>query len=337
MQPFQLTLSNGGTLTGLHHCPDPASPGYRAIDDSERPLLVAIHGSSYSASYFDADATRSAVPWSTALGVPVVAIDRPLYQGTSSFYPLPAGTTYHEQLALWLHRYILPAVWHEFGRGRGCSSVVLHCHSLAVPSAVLAAGRVAAEAARGEVPAYPLAGMTVSGLGSQLTPALAALHAARTTTTTTPPPPPPTDQVPAFAPRHAAKAKDDRMIQAGTVDPAVYALTEQLDNPMPYAEVHQYGQIWFPDGWRKLCGAVAVPVLIGMAEHDRLWMGTEEHVREFAGGFTGAERVDASVVKGAPHCIELSYVGQEWYARNFRWALECAAAFAAKKRRVDDT
>lgn len=315
MQSFTLTLPNGAALTGRYNRPDPASPGYVAVEDSRRPLLVAIHGGSYSSSYFDADAKHTAALCSNGLGVPVVAIDRPLYQGTTSLYPIPEGKTYHDQLADWLHQYILPAVWQEFGRG--CSSVVLHPHSLGVPSAVIVAGWVAHEQARGETPAYPLAGLTISGLGTQTHPDLQA-YAAQ----------PAPDPGTLFASPAPPAMKDATMLPAGTADPEMYTLTEKLDNPMPLAERAQYGLVWFPDGWRRLCERVKVPVLIGMAERDRLWMGTEEHVREFASGFTGSQRVEASVVKEAPHCIELSYFAQGWYARCFGWALECAAAYA---------
>lgn len=318
MQSFTLNLSNGAVLTGLYSRPDPVSPGHMAIEDSRRPLLIALHGGTYSSSYFDADEKHTASLCSNGLGVPVVAIDRPLYQGTTSFYPIPEGKTYHEELADWLHKYIFPAVWKEFGGA--CSSIVLHAHSLAVPSAVIAAGWVAQEQDRGEAPAYPLAGMTISGLGTQLHPDLAA-YADQ----------PSLDPPPLFASPARPAAKDAMMLPAGTADPEIYALTEKLNNPMPFAERAQYGLIWFPDRWRGLCEMVKVPVLIGMAEHDRLWMGTEEHVREFAGGFTGSQRVEASVVKEAPHCIELSYFAHGWYARCFGWALECAAAFSAKK------
>lgn len=319
MEPFKLSLSNGATVTGLHNRPQPSSPGYGAIEDGRRPLVIAIHGGTYSSKYFDADAKHTASLCSNSLGVPVVAIDRPLYQGTTSFYPIPEGKNYHEELAVWLHKYILPAVWSEFGHG--CSGVVLHCHSLAVPSAVIVAGWEARERAGGRTPSYPLDSMTISGFGTQKHPEVAVLESH-----------PPPDPTPMFDPTLPARTKDAMIIPEGTADPAVYALTEKLDCPMPYAERADYGLIWFPDGWRALCEAVRVPVLIGMAEHDRLWMGTGEHAEEFAGGFTGSERVEYSVVKEAPHCIELSFMAQGWYARCFGWALECAAASAARRR-----
>lgn len=353
MQPFKLTLSNGATLTGLHNRPRPSSsPGYAAIQDKRRPLVVAIHGGTYSSKYFDADARHTASLCSNSLGVPVVAIDRPLYQGTTSFYPLPEGSTYHEELAVWLHRYILPAVWHEFGRGC-CRGLVLHCHSLAVPSAVLVAGWVAREEdeerAEGQSPAaaaaacrlYPLDGMTISGFGSQKHPDIIAAGLAAAAAASPAADDDDDPNLPLFEPALAPAAKDALVLPAGTADPAVHALTEELDNPMPRAERADYELLWFPEErWRSLCAAVRVPVLVGVAERDGLWVGSRQHAAEFAeGGFAGGggcERLEYGVVGQAPHCMELSYVAQGWYARCFGWALECAAAAAAREEEEEE-
>lgn len=315
MQAFKTSLANGGTLSG-HFCnPETSSPAHSALDDSRRPLLVAIHGGSYSSTYFDADTKHTAVICSKGLGVPVVAIDRPLYKESSSFYPLSEGKTYHDGLAHHLHKHILPTIWREYGKG--CGSMVLDCHSLAVPSAVMLAGWYARERALADME-YPLAGLIVHGWGTQNT-ATVVDH------------PPPPDQVPEYVDL-ALELKDTRMFSRETVDPAIYKQTARLNHPMPYAELGDYRAAWADgDKWRDLCGVVEAPVMVGIAEKDALWAGTEEHLREFAGGFTGSERVDASVVKGAPHCIELSYWAQGWYARCFGWALECAAAYAAKE------
>lgn len=277
---------------------------------------MAIHGGSYCSTYFDADANHSAVLCSNGLGVPVVAIDRPCYQETSSFYPIPDGRTYHEELAFQLHKYILPTIWKEYGKG--CGSMVLHCHSLATPSAVILAGWYAQEQGKAEAPAYPLSGLTISGFGSQNAPHVVEQGKA-----------PQPDPLPEYI-DYQPDAKDERMLLKGTVDPAIYKQTERLNNRFPYAELHDYLVTWAGDKWQQVCGEVGLPVMIGMAERDALWLGTEDHVREFAGWFNSSERVDASVVKGAPHCIELSYWAQGWYARCFGWALECATAYAVK-------
>lgn len=314
MQAFKVDLPNGSTLSGHNYVPDISSPAYKAIDDSRRPLLVAIHGGSYNSTYFDADDKHSAVLCSEGHGVPAVAIDRPFYKETSPF-AIPEGKTYHEELAVQLHNHILPALWKEFGRG--CGSMVLHCHSLAAPSAVILSGWIAQERAQGKSPAYPLCGLTISGFGS--------IPKFVPQSEETPP-----DPIPEWSDIPLG-VKDELMMEKGTVDPAIYKQTKRLHNLMPRRERGDYEPIWNDDKWRTHCGAVEVPVMIGIAERDALWLGTEEHVKEFAGGFSKSERVDASLVRGAPHCIELSYWAQGWYARCFGWALECATAYAVKK------
>lgn len=186
------------------------------------------------------------------------------------------------------------------------------------------AGWAAQEKERGEEAAYPLAGLVISGFGSQ------SMPLPREKGTQTPPHPPP-EYI-----DFPIDLKDARMIPEGTADPAIYEQSGRLHESLPYLEIRDYKAIWADGRWRELCGRVKVPVMIGLAELDVLWEGTEEHVKEFAGGFAGSERVDASVVIGAPHCIELSYWAQGWYARCFGWALECAAAYAAKERGVKE-
>lgn len=160
-----------------------------------------------------------------------------------------------------------------------------------------------------EAQGYPLAGLVISGSGSQNTAQVAEEQGGK-------PPPEYID--------YPVDAKDGRMIPRGTADPAIYEQSRRLHNRMPYVEIGDYKAIWAG-------GKVKVPVIIGLAELDALWVGTEEHAREFAGGFAASGRVDASVVKGAPHCIELSHWAQGWYARSFGWALECAATYTIEK------
>ena len=137
MQPFTLTLTNGATLTGLANLPEalPTGPNFK-------PLMVGLHGGSYSSDYFHVDEKHTAALASNGLGIPWVAVDRPGYKGSTSFYPIPEGSSYHKTLGEWLHRLILPALWQKFGEPQGCTSMVLLCHSLGTPGAVIAAAKL---------------------------------------------------------------------------------------------------------------------------------------------------------------------------------------------------
>ncbi|KAL4981378.1 hypothetical protein BDW68DRAFT_192980 [Aspergillus falconensis] len=84
------------------------------------------------------------LPWrcsasiaSNAFGLPFVSIDRPCYGGTSSFLPSKFG--------------------------RGCTCVILLCHSLGAMGGIIAA----AMRGQGENPLYPLGGLITFGMGDK--------------------------------------------------------------------------------------------------------------------------------------------------------------------------
>lgn len=120
------------------------------------------------------------------------------------------------------------------------------------------------------------------------------------------------------------------MLQEGHVDLEIYKYTEELNHTIPVEEVEAIGSAWFPR-WKEWAARVELPVMVGLASDDLGWEGTEEHLRELSGAFTGSERVDSTIVKGAPHNMEMSYWARGWYARCFGFALECAATFAQKR------
>lgn len=68
--------------------------------------------------------------------------------------------------------------------------------------------------------------------------------------------------------------------------------------------------------------------MIGIASHDRMWSGTKEHLDDFSDCFTKSVRVDGSVIRGAPHNMEMSYWSKGWYARCFGFAMESAVSLA---------
>ncbi|KAK1755621.1 hypothetical protein QBC47DRAFT_191956 [Echria macrotheca] len=306
MQSFKLTLANGATLTGLSNLP-PHNP---TTTPKYRPLMVGLHGGSYSAGYFDVNEKVSASITSNGLGVPWVAIDRPGYRTSTSFNPIPEGSSYFEMIGSWLHAYILPALWSEFGAPQGCTGVVLHCHSLGTTGGVISAGLHATEIKQGKTPAYPLLGVISSGFGTR------SIYAMET-----PEPKPEFIEIP-------GKHKDAMFLPPGSCDESVWEHTDRLNEPLPVREVDEVRAVWlerFKTEWAPL---VEVPVMIGIAERDVFWEGSEEHVRDFGGAFTASPRVDGSLIRGATHNLEMNYWAPGWYARCFGFGLECAASFA---------
>lgn len=309
MEPFRLSLPDDLVVSGIYNIPphDPSS------SPKHRPLVVGLHGGSYTSSYFDATPKITARLTSDALSVPFVAIDRPGYKDSTPVTPIPEGSSFPQEWGAVLHRRILPALWAEFGRPGGCACVVLHCHSLGGNGALVAASLHAAELE----PEYPLGGVVMSGFGSLLKPT--GGHQSQ------PDPPPTHINIP-------VQVKDSTLLLPGTADEAVYAESERLDHPVPFDEIAALRLSWL-DTWKEKWGAnITAPVMVVMAERDYYWDATDEHLQDIAAGLPKSVRVDTSIIHAAPHNLELSYWGPGWYARSFGFALECAVSFKLGKQ-----
>lgn len=325
MQPFTLTLPNAATLnlpnattlTGLAAIPPPPT----TPNPPPRPLIVALHGGSHSAHYYDFDATHTATPLSTALAVPFIALNRPTAP------PPPSATArraHFEHQGAWLHAHALPHLWTTYGLPARCTAIVLLAHSLGTPPAVVAAALHAADAA----PAYPLAGVAFSGFGARLQEGFA-----------------PFDEPAADGGDEGwrvlpAARKVAALLPRGTAEEGVrerYGRDERLNTRVHGEETGSCAREWFPR-WKEEWGAmVAVPVMVGLAGAETMWEVSEEHAEELRIGFGGGvggrgNRVDVGLMPGAPHNLEMSYWAQGWYARTFGFALECAAEFEVRKR-----
>ena len=228
MQSFHLKLSNDAVVAGIRSIP-PSSTS--AVD--RRPLIVALHGGTYNCQYFDATPTHTASISSAAFGVPFRSIDRPCYGRTSSFLPVPEGSDFNRETGSWLHNYILPALWTEFGVTNGCNCIVLLCHSLGVMGGTVAA----AMHGQDEKPLYPLGGMIASGLGDKQSPFMKTaprLH----------------ESVGHDHVLMPLEAKDRIMFRPGTVSQEILNCSEHLSAVSPVAELQDFVQVWF-NTWRK--------------------------------------------------------------------------------------
>jgi pimeloyl-ACP methyl ester carboxylesterase len=306
MQPFQLKLANNGIVSGMHSIPLPPS-----ISSFHRPLVVGLHGGCYNSQYFDATPKTSASTMSTSLGVPFVSIDRPSYGGTSSILPIPEGSDFNRETGIYLHYHILPKLWSEFGQPNRCNSIVLLCHSFGVMGGIVAASLHAQD----KEPLYPLGGLIANGMG----------HIQSSSMKENPPTFQPMDDNYALLP---LEAKDSIMFKPGTVDSEVLEQTERLNSPIPIAEVALFAKVWLPVWKTKWAAHISVPVMFSLVDNDPFFTTNEEDLEGCVKAFEKSVRVDRSLVKEAPHCIELSRWSYGWYARCFGFALECAANMA---------
>ncbi|KAI4123285.1 MAG: hypothetical protein LQ338_005334 [Usnochroma carphineum] len=310
MDPFSLSLPNNAVVTGLRTPPLPTSPA------KDTPLVIAIHGGSYSAYYFDATPSNSVLPISNFLRVPCVAMNRPGYLDSTALASLLLeDSTYCQEEGKYLHHEILPAIWRTYNEAYGVSSIVILAHSLSVPMTVVAA----ALNAREDNISYPLSGIILHGLGTQLnTKTQESIHTHTHTDLSSP------------HIRFPIPLKDELML-CGLADQEVLDQSERLNTFVSLAELADGGATWQTYWQERYARYVRCPVLYNLAGEDQLWVANEGTVQEFAGAFTGSVRVEKEVVVGVPHCMELGRAGRGWYARCFGWAIECGVAFGEGK------
>lgn len=313
MESLKLTLSDGGAVTGLINLP----PRNRA-SSRHLPLLVCLHGGTYSSSYFNVQG-HSVRDMSDALGVPVAAIDRAGYGGSSDFNDggvVPDHTSYQEEEGKWLHRQVLPALWESYAKPHQLSCLVLLSHSIATPPTIVAIAESCKEAAKEQVPKYRIGGLALSGWGFT--------------------PPPDTGEVQdaiAAAPapaRIAFPAEQKGTLMLGRkdeafCDPQVYALNDAIGTDSAFDELDHGRKRWFKVA-PSYTKEIDVPVLYALAEHDLLWPPAKQEPHVFAASFPNSPKVEGGIMRKAPHCIELSYQGKAWYAKIFGFAMECAEA-----------
>ncbi|MEU9636343.1 alpha/beta hydrolase [Streptomyces tendae] len=267
-----------------------------------KPLIAALHGGTYTARYFDVAGSPdgSFLDVAVAHGHPVVAFDRPGYGGSTVLEPEANTFTRHAEL---LNGALAQATEHL-----GADSVFLVGHSIG--------GMIALMIAASE-PDIPLIGVSATGMGAVIpsggaAEALGSLPADATVDL----PYDQRDQV-MFGPVHTYRTEGLRQAHES------YA-------PTPVRELVQAPQ-WPREHLPHLAPKVRVPVHNALAEFDALWSSGPENVARFAGLFTAAPFVDASVARGTGHCIDHHTLGIATHLRQLAFAEECAHWAARQK------
>jgi pimeloyl-ACP methyl ester carboxylesterase len=116
---------------------------------ADYPLIIALHGGSYTSKYFDVPG-YSLLDRAASVGIPIIAVDRPCYAESS---PLPAGEATIARNAQVLDEAI-GQIWGT--QPSGARGVVLIGHSIGGAIAVAIAARDAQ---------WPLLGVAISGVG----------------------------------------------------------------------------------------------------------------------------------------------------------------------------
>jgi hypothetical protein len=123
-------------------------------------------------------------------------------------------------------------------------------------------------------------------------------------------------------------SKDSVMFKPGTVTTEVLNESERLNAVSPLPELAHFAVVWLPVWKDKWAAHVSTSVMFSLVEDDPFFEVNEDEISNCTRAFKNSVRVDGSLIRGAPHCLELSKWSQGWYARCFGFAIECSAGLA---------
>lgn len=317
MEPFVFDVGNGDLVSGLKSFP-------LKLEDTKRsskgtPLIICLHGSSYSAKYFDAHANYSMRNISTQLTIPVIALNRPGYKQTPELGRTSntGSDTHLQNEALWLHRLVLPTIWRAYGPPLGATSIILMGHGIGGAVALITSSLSCTDSPSER--AYPLAGLILTGMGT----------------------------------RQVMELNDDTIKREGPFDENGEPLYQHWNmgnktklmlnsalghSPIETIKAHEAISCPgltsesldfnhpdnYPRYWRSMAAQIDVPVMYFLADMDLLWDASMERISDFTSAFLSAPRVESGILRGAGHCIELSWLGPCWYLRCAGFATCCA-------------
>lgn len=290
--PFEHTTSDDRHWTGRTNL----GPGFEATAGA--PLVIALHGGTYTSAFFDIPG-HSLLDDAVDPGVPVIALDRPNYAGSS---PLTSEGSIIAANAEVLGEAI-GSIWQQYGAD--AAGVVLVAHSIG--------GAVATEIAA-TPQSWPLLGLATSGCLVRVPQESAAAWEALPDIPMIDLPGPLKDQL-MFGPD-------------STYDAAMPAASHASDAPVPKAELLDITGGWIARR-AEVCGRVTVPVHHRQAEFDHLWVTDEAEVDAYRAGFTAAPRTDIALEPGTGHCIDFHLPSGEFHRSQLAFAASCAAAAPA--------
>ncbi len=267
--------------------------GRLAGPEGDGPLLVCLHGGSYTSAYFDLPG-HSLLELGRANGFPVLALDRPCYGESDAISDGPISFEANAEVL----DGAIAAAWQTLEpKGPG---VVLVGHSIGGAIALMVAARELS---------WPLLGVSVTGIGNVLPPGVAeAWHSM--------PPGVPVEFT----------MEQRRQFMYGpdwTFDPGVIAVAEASAAPIPLEELLEVVGGWI-DAFPGVAAQVRVPVQYALAEYDGLWIATSETVAGFSDRFANAPVVESSLFGAAGHNIDHHRVGRALHLAQLGFALHCA-------------
>ncbi|CAB4943968.1 MAG: alpha/beta fold hydrolase [Actinobacteria bacterium] len=277
----------GVRITGQLH--ESASPLAGA------PLLVALHGGTYTGEYYRVagSAAGSYVEVANRNGLSMLVIDRPGY-GDSDLLPEDENT-FARQAEL------LDEAVGTILEGLAPSAVVLVGHSIG--------GMIALELAARN-PAWALAGVAVTGMGSRIPAGGAAETLGSLPFEGVIDLPVPDREGVMFGP-------------PGTFTESAKADAQRSYAPTPFVELVRAPQ-WAAARLSEVAPGVQVPVHHGLAQFDALWDTSPEARDAFLAAFDSSVPVESSIIPGVGHSIDHHLRGAAVQLRQIAFALDCA-------------
>ena len=261
---FTHTTQEGRTFTGRTNGVEPAAGV---------PLVLALHGGTYSSMYFDIPG-YSLLDRGVEAGVPVIAIDRPNYEGSSSLESEDSIIVANAEVIA----TAIGEIWAQ--HGGEASGVVLIGHSI---------GGAIATAIAANQPPWPLRGLATSGCLVRVPAASADAWAAL--------PPVPLIDLP-------VPMKDQLMFgPVGTYADDMPAASHPSNTLVPKSELLDVTGGWISRR-AETCGRITVPVFHRQGEFDNLWITNQSEIDDYRAGFTSALSVDVELLPGSGHCID---------------------------------
>ncbi len=257
------------------------------------PLVIALHGGTYSSEYFDIPG-HSLLDNATKQGIPVIALDRPNYIDSS---PLESDGSIIAANADVLGDAI-GSIWKKYGGG--AAGVVLIAHSIGGAIATIIAATPQS---------WPLLGLATSGCLVRVPAESAGAWAAL--------PDIPMIELP-------VPLKDQLMFgPPETYDDKMPAASYPSNTSVPKAELLDITGGWI-ERRAETTGKVKVPVHHRQAEFDHLWVTSQAEVDEYKAGFTSAASTDIQLQLASGHCIDFHKPSDEFQNSQLAFALAAA-------------
>lgn len=288
MSKFQLCLDQGPVSITGDFRPITGAP---AADDY--PLVVAIHGGTYTSKYFDIEG-YSLMARASSLGIPIFALNRPCYADSGQLKP--------EEATILRSAEVINEALHQLWstHAGNAAGIVVIGHSIGGAATILLASMQKK---------WPLLGIAVSGVGLA-----SPKHVAEQWSNLPPIPsiPLPND------------VKDHLMFgPEWTYRAGVPEICHQADFLTPRQELLDIVFEW-PNLFAKVASKVTVPVHYRQSEFDPLWVVDESQVLGFKNMFTNAPFVDAEYFKSSGHCIDFHRLGAAFQLQQLEFALRCS-------------